>query len=67
MYLFELEFSSFLGMQPEVGLLDHTASLIFNFLAEPHAVLHRVCTIYIPTNSERGFVSLEQSVYSTVT
>ena len=67
MYLFELEFPSLLDIQPEVGLLDHTATLLFNFLRNLRPVLHRVCTTHILTSSEGGFIFLGQSVYSTVT
>lgn len=67
--LFKLEFSPFLDIQPDVELLDRTATLLFNFffLQNLHPVLRSVCTIHVLTNSEGGFIFLGQSVYSTVT
>ena len=43
-YLFELEFSSFLDIGPGVGLLGHMVSSIFNFLMNLHTALHSDCT-----------------------
>ena len=61
--LFELWFS--LGICPVVGLLDHMVNSIFSFLRNLHTVLHsgehyvsihiQFTSIYIPTNSARGF------------
>ena len=43
MYLFRLEFLSFLGICLGVGLQDHMVTL-FSFFKEPQAVLHSGCT-----------------------
>ena len=42
-YLFQLEFSTFLDKYPGVGLLDHTVAL-FLVLRNFHTVLHSDCT-----------------------
>ena len=42
-YLFKLEFSSFLDISPEVGLLDHMIALFLAF-EEPPTVLHSGCS-----------------------
>ena len=52
-YLFKLCF--FPDICPEVGLLDHIVALFLFFLKNLHTVLHNAYTIYIPTNSVRGF------------
>ena len=44
MYLFELEFSSFLDICPGVGLLDHMATLFLVFLRKLDTVLHSGCS-----------------------
>ena len=46
MYLFKLEFSSFLDICPGVGLLDHIVT-IFSFLRKLHTVFHSAPPIYI--------------------
>ena len=44
MYLFKLEFSSFLDICPEVGLLDHIyGSSTFSFLGTLHTI--QECTV----------------------
>ena len=55
MYHFEFEFSSFLDMCPEVGLLDHIVALFLIFKGT--SMLFSVVAIpnYIPTNSVGGF------------
>ena len=44
MYLFKLEFSSFLDICPGVGLLYHMVALFFNVLRNLHAIFHSGCT-----------------------
>ena len=56
MYLFKLEFSSFMDICPGVGLLDHTATLLLVFW-ETSILFSIVSTpIYIPTKSIGGFL-----------
>ena len=55
MYLFELMFSSFLGIYPGVGLLDHMATLFFVFGGTSILFSIVAAPVYIPTNSVRGF------------
>ena len=43
-YLFELEFSSFLDICPGMGLLDHMVALVFSFLGNIHNVFLSGCT-----------------------
>ena len=54
MYLFKLEFLSFLDICPGVGLLDHIATLFLVF--KLISILFSIVTlpIYIPTTSAAG-------------
>ena len=54
MYLFKLEFLSFLDICPGVGLLDHMVTLIFSLLR--NLVLFSIVAtpIYISTNVQEG-------------
>ena len=66
MYLFELEFSSFLDICPGVGLLDNKVTLFLVF--QGNAILFSIAAapIYIPTNSVQWFPflhSLSDSCY----
>ena len=65
MYHFEFEFSSFLDMCPEVGLLDHIVALFLIFKGT--SMLFSIVAIpnYIPTNSVGGFPFLHSlsSIY----
>ena len=55
MYLFKLEFYSFLDICPGVGLLDHTVALFLVFKGISILFFIVAVSIYIPTNSARGF------------
>ena len=44
MYLFELEFSSFLDIRPGVELPDHMATGSFFFLRNRYTVIYSGCT-----------------------
>ena len=55
MYLFELEFSSFLDIYPGVGLLEHMITLFFVFKGTSGLFSIVATPIYIPTNSVWGF------------
>ena len=55
---FELEFSCFLDICPGMGLLDHMVTLVSVF-EEAYMLFPIVAApIYVPINSERGFLSV---------
>ena len=56
MYLFQLEFSSFLGIYPAVELLDHMVALFIVFKGTSILFPIAAVPIYIPTNGG-GFPS----------
>jgi len=47
-YLFKLEFSSFLGICPRVGLLDHMVALLLAFKGTSMLISIVAIPIYIP-------------------
>ena len=55
MYLFELEFSSFLDICPGVELLDHMVTLFLYFSRTPLLFSIMAAPVYIFTNSVGGF------------
>ena len=52
---FELDFSSFQGICPEVGLLDHMIALFLVFKATSVLFFIMPAPIYVPINSVGGF------------
>ena len=54
-YLFELEFSSFLDIGPGVGFLDHIAALFLVSQGISMQFPIVIAPIYIPTSSVGGF------------
>ena len=58
MYLFELEFLSFLDICPGVGLLDNKVTLFLVFQGNPILFSIAAAPIYIPTNSVGRFLFL---------